>query len=234
MNTTDSAPSLDERYGSATVSSNLRLDENRRGAVNLLIAAGVAARGDQKGSRSLGGALQRLLTEWEQIAKPQRMPVMSLKGWIEALPLVKVGERLGLPIMGRDKEGARDMRRKQQDMSDSLYEQELLQIAQRLNSRFLVREALYAMAVQWGCDEPEEVVARAIVYWLASKCQNCHGTGSVQAGDKVRTCGHCKGGAEAPVPGEGEGRRMVNYMDLCRVTWLGAFKQAYRGIHDNG
>jgi hypothetical protein len=229
----DNTITIAERYGKATASSNLRLDENRRGAVNLLIAAGVAARGDQKGSRALGGALQRLLSEWEQAAKPQRMPVISMKSWIEALPLVKVGERMGNPIMGRDKEGARAMRKQQQATSDSLYEQELLQIAQRLQSRFLVRDALYAMAVQWGCQDPDEVVARAIVYWLASKCHNCHGTGSVQAGDKVRTCGHCEGSTEAPVPGESAGRRMVNYMDLCRVTWLGAFKQAYRGIHDN-
>lgn len=235
--TANRAPSLDERYGSATVSSNLLLDENRRGAVNLLIAAGVAARGDSKGSRALGGALQRLLTEWEQIAKPQRMPVLSLKSWIEALPLVKVGERLdkdGQPaaVMGRDKDGARTMRRKQQEMSDGLYEQELLQIAQRLQSRFLVREALFALAVKWGCEDPEQTVAAAIVYWLASKCPTCKGTGEVQAGDKVRTCGGCKGSTAAPVPGAAIGHRLVDYMNLCRVTWLGAFKQAYRGIHN--
>lgn len=236
INTETLPPSLEERYGAAAGSSNLRLDENRRGAVNLLIAAGVAARGDQKGSRVLGGAVQRLLTEWEQVAKPQRMQVMSLKGWIEALPLIQVGERQDkdgktVPIMGRDKDGARKKRDEQQKLSDFVYGKELMLLAQKLPSRFLVREILFAMAIQWGCDEPEAVVAGAIAHWLASKCQNCHGTGSVQVGDKVRTCDKCHGSTQARVPGGDAGHRMVDYMDLCRVTWLGAFKQSYREIH---
>lgn len=236
MSNTD-APSLVERYGPATVSSNLLLDENRRGAVNLLIAAGVAARCDAKGSRALGGALQRLLTEWDQADKPERMPVLSLKSWIETLPLIKVGEQQDndgqtIAIMGRDKDGARAMRCKQQKMSDALYEQELLRIAQRLQSRFVVRETLFAMAVKWGCEDPEQTVAAAIVYWLASKCKICKGTGEVQAGDKVRTCGTCKGSTAAPVPGADAGRRMLDFMDTSRAVWIGAFKQAYRGIHN--
>ncbi|SDN51584.1 hypothetical protein [Polaromonas sp. JS666] len=236
INTETLPPSLEERYGAAAGSSNLRLDENRRGAVNLLIAAGVAARGEQKGSRVLGGALQRLLTEWEQVAKPQRMPAMSFKAWIDALPLIKVGEREGrdgeiVPIMGRDKEGARRKRDEQQKQSELMYGKELMLLAQKLPSRFLVREILFAVAVQWGCEEPEEVVAAAIAHWLASKCQNCQGTGSVQAGDKIRTCDKCHGSTQARVPGGDAGHRMVDYMDLCRVTWLGAFKQSYREIH---
>lgn len=236
INTETLPPSLEERYGAAAGASSLRLDENRRGAVNLLIAAGVAGRGDQKGSRVLGGALQRLLTEWEQVAKPQRLPVMSLKAWIDALPLIKVGEREGkggetVPIMGRDKDGARKKRDEQQKVSDSLYAQELVQLAQKLPSRFLVREILFAMATQWGCEEPEAVVAGAIAHWLASKCQNCRGTGAVQVADKVRTCDKCHGSTQARVPGGDAGHRMVDYMDLCRVTWLGAFKQSYREIH---
>jgi hypothetical protein len=236
INTETLPPSLEERYGAAAGSSNLRLDENRRGAVNLLISAGVAARGDVKGSRVLGGALQRLLTEWEQVAKPQRMPVMSLKGWIEALPLIQVGERQDrdgrtVPIMGRDKGGARRKRDEQQKVSDSLYAQELVLLAQKLPSRFLVRKILFASATQWGCEEPEQVAAGAIAHWLASKCQNCRGTGSVEVADKVRTCDRCHGSTQARVPGGDAGHRMVDYMDLCRVTWLGAFKQSYREIH---
>lgn len=230
-------PSLEERYGSATVSSNLRIDENRPGAVNLIIAAGVAARGDQKGSRVLGGALERLLSEWNRVAKPQRMPVKSIREWIDALPLIKVGERVDkdgqtVAIMGRDKDGARRKRIEQQELSDALYKQELMQLAQKLPSRFLVREILFHMALQWDCDEPEELVAGAIVYWLASKCRTCHGTGSVRAGEKIRTCADCEGGTEAPVPGADPGRRLVNYLDLCRVTWIGAFKSAYREINN--
>jgi hypothetical protein len=229
-------PSLEERYGAATVSSNLRLDENRRGAVNLLIAAGVAARGDLKGSRVLGGALQRLLTEWEQVAKPQRMQVMSFKAWIDALPLIKVGERAGkggeaVPIMGRDKDGARKKRDEQQELSDFVYGKELMLLAQKLPSRFLVRDILFAVATQWGCEEPDEVVAGAIAHWLASKCQNCRGTGSIEMAEKIRTCDKCHGSTQARVPGGDAGHRMVDYMDLCRVTWLGAFKQSYREIH---
>lgn len=236
INTEILPPSLEERYGAAAASSNLRLDENRPGAVNLLIAAGVAGRGDLKGSRVLGGALQRLLTEWERVAKPQRMPVLSLKAWIAELPLVKVGDHQDkdgntVPTMGRDKEGARRKREEQQNLSDFVYGKELMLLAQKLPSRFLVREILFSLATNWGCEEPEEVVAGAIAYWLASKCQNCQGTGAIAVADKVRTCDKCHGSTQARVPGGDAGHRMVDYMDLCRVTWLGAFKQSYREIH---
>lgn len=233
-------PSLDERYGAATASSNLRLDENRRGAVNLIIAAGVAGRPDKDGqvkaSRLLGGALQRLLTEWNQVAKPQRMPVMSFKDWLEALPLIPVGTRIDkdgatVPVMGRDKFAANLKRKEQQTASDAAYRNELMMLAQKLPSRVLVRQILFAEALKWGCEDPEEVVAGAIVYWLASKCKTCSGTGEVQAGDKVRTCGDCQGGTEAPVPGADAGRALVNHMDESRTAWIGAFKTAYRDIH---
>lgn len=233
--TLDNPPSLEERYGSATVSSNLRLDENRRGAVNLLIAAGVASRPDKDGvvkaSRALGGALERLLSEWNQVAKPRRIPVMSLKDWLEVLPLVQVGERMGVPVMSRDKAGARAKRFAQQQASDAAYRNELMLLAQKLPSRLLIRQVLFAVALKWGCEEPEDLVASAIVYWLASKCQTCSGTGEVQAGDQVRTCGDCQGGTEAPVPGADAGRALVNFMDESRMAWVGAFKSAYRDIH---
>ena len=223
-------PSLEERYGPATSSSNLRLDENRRGAVNLIIAAGVASRPDKDGvvkaSRALGGALTRLLSEWHQVAKPQRMPVMSFKDWMESLPRVNAGDR-----MVRDVEGARQHRRDQQKASDRAYHQELVLLAQKLPSRVLVREILFAVAVKWGCEEPEQTVAAAIAYWLASKCGTCNGTGEVQAGDKVRTCNDCKGGTEAPVPGADAGRALLAFMDDSRAAWVGGFKAAYRGIH---
>lgn len=238
--TLDNPPSLEERYGAATVSSNLRLDENRRGAVNLLIAAGVAGRPDKDGqvkaSRMLGGALERLLTEWNQVAKPQRMPVRSFKDWLEVLPLIKTGTRenkdgVTVPVMGRDKDGAKKKRTEQQKASDAAYRNELMMLAQKLPSRVLVRQILFAVALRWGCEEPEEVVAGAIVYWLASKCKTCSGTGEVQAGDKVRTCGDCQGGTEAPVPGADAGRALLSFMDESRTAWIGAFKSAYRDIH---
>ena len=241
-NTLDNPPpSLEERYGAATASSNLRLDENRPGAVNLIIAAGVAGRPDKDGvvkaSRMLGGALQRLLTEWNQVAKPQRMPVRSFKDWLEVLPLIPVGTRVGkdgatVPVLGRDKIGAGFKRKEQQAASDAAFRNELMMLAQKLPSRVLVRQILFAVALKWGCEEPEEVVAGAIVYWLASKCRTCSGTGEVQAGDKVRTCHHCEGGTEAPVPGADAGRALVNHMDESRTAWIGAFKKAYRDIHN--
>ena len=237
--THDNPPSLEERYGAATASSNLRLDENRRGAVNLIIAAGVASRPDKDGvvkaSRALGGALTRLLTEWHQVAKPQRIPVFSFKQWMEALPLIQIGEYaengIVKPIMGRDKQQAFTCRIAQQKASDRAYHQELVLLAQKLPSRVLVREILFALAVKWNCEDPEQTVAAAIAYWLASKCNTCHGTGEVQAGDKVRTCHDCKGGREAPVPGADAGRALLAFMDDSRASWVGGFRSAYRGIH---
>ena len=236
MNDTTDRPTMEEAYVTASASNNLRLDKDRPGAVNMLIAAGVASRGDLKGNRPLGGALQRLLTEWEQVAKPHRMPVRSVKDLLEVLPLINTGTRQDrsgkmVPTMVRDRDGARVERQRQQQASDQLYAQELLQIAQRLPSRVLVRESLFGLALSWGCERADDLVAEAIVYWLASKCRTCRGTGAVQAGDKVRTCGDCGGTTQAPVPGGYEGRRMLDFMDLCRVTWLGAFKQTYRDIH---
>lgn len=148
------APSLEERYGPATSSSNLRLDENRRGAVNLIIAAGVASRPDKDGvvkaSRALGGALTRLLTEWHQVAKPQRMPVMSFKDWMEVVPwLVVDGKRV------RDVAGARENRAAQQEASDAAYKNELMLLAQKLPSRVLVLRNGFTVTGESACASPE-------------------------------------------------------------------------------
>lgn len=65
MTTTDDRPTVEETYLRASMSSNLRVQADRRSDADTLIAAGWSAKG-------LGGALLRLHGEWDAAAKRPR------------------------------------------------------------------------------------------------------------------------------------------------------------------
>ena len=80
----DEIRTVEESYTSATASSNLRCEADRRTDVDILIAAGCTP-------GILGAALMRLHSEWDGCAKPRAMAETDarlLMGSIKTLPRV--------------------------------------------------------------------------------------------------------------------------------------------------
>lgn len=91
--TEDLPPSVEEQYLSATHSSNLRVEADRRSDADVLIAMGWSAKG-------LGGALLRLHGEWDGAEKRSRMSetdMILLRGKLKSLAstLVLLCEAMG-------------------------------------------------------------------------------------------------------------------------------------------
>jgi hypothetical protein len=233
-------PNIEEQYSSAVNASDLTVHEEKRGPAHLLVAAGLSARGGDrraldKPSIAMGGALARLQAEWHSVEKPQRHQPKSVRQWIDDLPKVKVGERtlkgVVSNVMGFDKEGARKRHDDQRQQLDTLYEQELQFLSQKLPSRFWVRTRLYAIALYWKLSEPDLIVAEVLRYWLDDTCQTCHGTGDVIISDKVLTCGACEGRNKAQVPRGHEGRRLFALMVESKHAWAQTVTATSRRIH---
>lgn len=226
-------PSIAERYGLATVSKNLKLDQNKRGAVNMLIASGLALRfgknKKEKFSRILGKALTRLEAEWHQAAKPKKMQIPTIKDCVKRLPLIKVGERLNVPVMGRNKIDARKFQEEQKLIAELSYSRELVFLAQKLPSRIEVKQILFELVSNWTKENKDELMASIIVYWLTNKCLSCNGTGLI----KLKICNDCKGSSRSQCPGFEEGRSILNFMDQSQRVWADSLKSFYRSIHKN-
>jgi hypothetical protein len=231
-------PGIEEQY---FLSGTMTNDEGR-GPGHLRLAAGLVARDDagrpkvvDRPSVRIGHLLAILQQDWHGTVKPVRRMPRTIREWIAELPLVKSGERLvrgqAMPILTRDKDGARQQHDEERARLDALYEQELLQLAQRLPSRVAVREALFALALRWGWEEANEKVSAVLRFFLDDNCTTCHGTGEVMAGEKVRTCPDCEGRTKGAVPYGGEGHRMLDFMGKCRSHWVGSLKQMSRAIH---
>lgn len=227
-------PTIEERYDCATSASDLTIDEHKRGPIYLMIAGGLAARDgmEQRGSRpniSLGHSLAILRSEWHKSEKPIVRHAKSLKRWIEELPLVKVGERTihgrVVPIMGRDKEGAKKAQRAEREAIAQRYHQELVQLAQKLPTRAKVRESLYTLALWWGWEEADDKVSAVLCYWLDDNCTRCHGTKEITVHDKPQACPDCKGTGKSRVPHGDEGYAMFQHMNDCTSLWRGSVKK---------
>lgn len=235
-------PTLEERYSTAHRTSQLDSDNIQSGPVHLLMATAMVWQNPTdrhgnplsehaKASSRIGHALARLQSEWNAVERPTLHQPKSLRYWIGFLPLIKVGQRSVdgemKPIMGRDKEGAKLHQEAERMMLQARHVQELKFLAQKLPSRFTVRESLFGMANQWGWDDAEQKVSEILKHWLDDNCVRCHGTGVITFTlvDIPQTCPDCHGAKKSPVPYGNEGRRMLDFITSCRVSWLGAVKR---------
>lgn len=98
MTSTDERPGVEEQYLKASTTSNLRVQADRRGDADVLIAVGWSCKG-------FGGALLRLHGEWDAAAKKPRgmseTDLILLRGRLKSLSttlqyLVEAMEKLGM------------------------------------------------------------------------------------------------------------------------------------------
>lgn len=204
----DEVRTTEEAYASATTSSDLRVQAERRGDADILIAAGWSM------SR-VGSALLRLHSEYDSTARPQpprpeQIEVMARSMLIE----VSTTDKEGKPAtkMVPDVRSAHAQAWK-------WHRHEVALMLGRLKAMPSVREQIRIQALKWNIADAEDVAARLVQWWLSQVCPECRGTKfEVIAGTgrlSAKACRVCRGSGVAPVPSGQAGRRLANWMEEC-------------------
>jgi hypothetical protein len=191
LDTTD-RPSIEERYETACSASTLKVNAERGGPADMLIAAGWS-------EHQTGMALLRLHSEYQGAAKPKRLGPAQIAT---------------LAVQHRDKEG-RPNRQKAQAEAARWYANELRLLAISLKSR----PAVWAQLLPWSQAKgiPQEQVAQALFHFLDPVCSHCGGHGLHKAKDapalSAKQCRVCNGTGTKAIP-EGGGR-VLSYISHC-------------------
>jgi hypothetical protein len=220
--TDDTKPTVEEKYTRATHASNLKVEAERGGSADVLIAMGWSP------SR-LGGALIRLHSEWDSCSKPKRMTPAAVELLAASLP--RQGDKKNvLDIVGAHRQ------------ANDWYMHELKILFGQLKTMPEVRHQLVMWAAKQSIANPEHRVAEILAWWLDPKCPACEGRGKERiAGTpslSLKPCKVCKGTAERRIPHEQgvdrsmmESKRMLKHIDVCVKTAQTNLKQrlqAYR------
>lgn len=199
----DCHPSTEEVYVCANNAASLRVEADRQGSADVLIAAGWSA------SR-VGAAMLRLHSEWDAAEKPVRPTREQVAALAETMPLL-VSSKPGRP-------GKLDLVRAAA-LANGWHLQELHALVGKLRMLPDVRREVAAQAVRWRIAEPLDVAAGAIKYWLDQHCTACDGRKwKLIAGTPAlsnRVCHVCHGSGVGAVPHGQDGRRLCNYLDDC-------------------
>ncbi len=199
-------PTVEERYGAATNASNLKVEARRQLPADLLIAAGWSP------SR-LGAALLRLHSEWDGAEKPPRPQLTKerLERIAADLPRLEVGNSKDVLDIKRARHQAHEW-----------HMHELKILFQKLKTMPEVRQQLSLWAHERGIEEPEEMAARVLSWWLDHICLTCGGHGrELFSGSPVlskRKCRDCNGTGSKVRPSGMGSRDMLDHIDRCLIA----------------
>ena len=189
-------PGTEEIYTCAGNASNLRVQADRTGSADVLIAAGWS-------ESRLGMALLRLHTVWDAAEKPCK----PTKHAVEALALT-LPTKNKLPDLSRAA-----------NLANEWYLHELHKLVGKLNALPDVRREVVRQAEIWCIADSASVVPAVIKYWLD---QNCHACGGLKW--KVvpgapslsnRACHACRGSGVGTAPHGQDGKKLCNFLDDC-------------------
>jgi len=204
-------PNVEERYTQATHATNLRVQDERGGAGDLLIAVGWSP-------FRLGAAMLRLHSEWDGAEKPEKPTAKRIHALAATVKDIQVN---GKTVPGFElvdgKPVSRDLWAYQE--AHRWYEHELGILMGKLKTLPEVRNQVAIKAYVWHIPDPWGAAAAVIKFWLDQTCQACDGqkyrripgTPSLS----TRPCGSCFGSGLGRVPYRDDGKRLANYMDDC-------------------
>jgi hypothetical protein len=170
-------PGIDEKYQTASATSDLTVEADKKGAGDVMIAAGW--------SDSYGGMmLLRLHTAWNS-ARPRAFTDQHVADHLATLPL---------------KKGRPDVKRARSDLVDA-YIASVKQVAQQLRGREAIEAHLTAWAILKDIDA--DIVGPTLTHWLAPQCPSCGGLGKRRLPEAPvlgESCTSCHGSGERARP----------------------------------
>lgn len=212
----DTKPTIEEKYTSATHASNLRVQAERGGSADVLIAMGWSP------SR-LGAALMRLHSEWDGCEKPKRMNPAAVELLAASLPRLGEGKNI-VDIVGA------------RNQAHDWYMHELKILFGKLKTMPDVRHQLELWAFKQSIQNPNHHAAEVLGWWLDHRCPACEGRGKEKIPNtpslSMRDCRVCRGSGETRIPHkqgfpryESDSRRMLKHIDVCVKTAQTNLKQ---------
>jgi len=224
MTTESNAPTIEERYSSATNASNLKVERDhlRRNVADILIAAGWSRHG-------FGTSLMRLQSEWDGSAKPRPLSAAAIrvlagtfekergpdgKVQVEALgPEAAAKRREGRPG-GYERVTPPEAARRQ---AHEWHMHDLGLLFQKLKTLPEVRDMLMSWGSCQGIESAGVKAASVIAWWLNHTCPMCNGGGyELVLGtnrQSNRLCTHCKGSKRVKLPYGMDGSAMVGEIE---------------------
>lgn len=195
----DTIRTTEEAYVSATQSSNLRCEPDKRTDVDVLLASGMTP-------GILGGALMRLHSEWDGAERLRAAaPADFAKTAEPRKPLAAMATAAGNAAAAKA-------------LADAANEQAMILLMGKLKSLPRVLEVVEAWAVKRGLGEPKRLAQYVVAHWLAPGCPHCHGRGhELIAGTPSlgRRCKACHGSGRRKEPMGEAGRKALNMLDEC-------------------
>lgn len=210
----DEIRTVEESYTSATASSNLRCEPDRRTDVDILIAAGCTP-------GILGAALMRLHSEWDG-AERQRPAVAA--DFVSTARQRTADSRKPVQTTAALLEAANKMA---QDHNS----QQVKLLMGNLKTLPRVLAVLAEWAMLRGLSAPQALAQAVVAHWLDSNCHACHGRGhEVIPGTPSlgRKCKACNGTGKRKEPKGEAGRQMLNMMDEAVTVARTSMKKRLR------
>lgn len=223
----DSKPTLEERYVGATHASNLRVQAERTGAADTLIAVAWSDKG-------LGASLMRLHSEWDGLAKPVHQGRDAMK--ILAATFKKEADGL-VQFNGKIRLSPADCAYR---IAAQWYLQGLQLVLLQLKTLPEVRGLLVEWCQEQGISDAKRRTAELLIYWLNPNCGVCSGrkwetiAGTPSLSHKH--CQHCKGLGMVKIPHEPNSRsslmesfKILNHIQFCLKTASGTSNARIHG-----
>ena len=209
-NTDDEKPGIEEMYTTAVNTSNLRVEAEKRGDGDVIIAAGW-------NQARIGGALLRLHTEFDGAEKVRQAT---------AADFLAPGKH------------SKDERKAASRRAHAFNMHEAGLLLQKLKSWPDVRTQVTLQMVRWKVEDAEAKGVEVLRWWLAQACPVCNGTKMQTAQDTNRhngkICHDCAGTGIREIPGMVDGwhqagRRLATWLDQCVARNRASLGRPLRG-----
>ncbi|MFZ2306829.1 MAG: hypothetical protein WAW73_20335 [Rhodoferax sp.] len=221
----DQKPNIEERYTGATHASNLKVEAERSGAADLLIAMGWSP-------TRLGAALLRLHSEWDACEKPRRPTREAVDLLAASMPRLGEGKNVVDHVGARQK-------------AHDWYMHELKILFGKLKTMPEVRQQLVMWAQKQAIEKPDHRVAEVLAWWLDHTCPACEGRGKERIANtpalSLRPCKVCRGTGETRLPHRQgydnyvrESERMLKHIEVCIKTAQTSVRQRLQGFRRAG
>lgn len=202
----DEKRGIEEQYTSAMSTSDLRVEADRRGDADIIIASGWS-------QGRVGGALLRLHTEYDASEKPRTL------GFDYFMPdLVKVAAATAKE--GKvSKEEMRRLKKRAHELAHGFNLNQLRIFLEKLKALGDVRTQVTLELVKRGVEDAEAAGVEIVRWWLHQICHVCQGRkfqvieGTSRVSDKA--CTVCHGTGKSETPHEQTGRKLASWMDQC-------------------
>lgn len=200
------APTTQERYATATQSGSLRVQADRHGDADYLIAAGWS-------KSRFGAALMRLHSEWDAAERRGcQIPRQATRKQIAQLARDIAKEERSTQVTKEHSDAARKR------LEDGFLA-EMKETMRMLKTLPEVRLHMQFKAAFDQKPDVEPLCGAVLMHWLKPVCSVCSGRkfqlkpGGVEL--SANACGGCAGAGHARIPGGEAGRLMLSYMEDC-------------------